>query len=327
MFSKNALFGILIVVAIFTVFLTTMFLYATNESGLIRQTIIEDKITHLDSISSLFELRVNFMKNIVEAASNRPEIIHAVIDSEKIRDDYKGVPEHEEREMREVAIDMLNQDLSFQYFFYVIPNGDMYFLEPYKDQLTLTWLNYAFRDWYKGALETETTFLSEVYVSAATGHNVMAISVPMYEPTSNNQKLNGIWVGTIDLFTIEKSLHSKTMDTNQFFLIIDHNNNLVVDSRNQEESTKLTEFEFDVRELPLSSSVQTITTKINEIDVFVVYETINVGNRIWTVLHVEPTSDAFAVYDEFLSKTILVTGIFVSLLLISLIIFLKFYNP
>ncbi len=62
---------------------------------------------------------------------------------------------------------------TFEAIFFLLPNGDMYMEEPYELQLDLTRNNFAFRDYYKGAIETKQPFLGDAIVSAATGERIV----------------------------------------------------------------------------------------------------------------------------------------------------------
>jgi len=62
---------------------------------------------------------------------------------------------------------------------FIMPNGKMYILGPYSQQAHLTKNNYAFRDYFKGAVNTHNTCLGGVIISTATGKKEAVISVPM----------------------------------------------------------------------------------------------------------------------------------------------------
>jgi hypothetical protein len=71
-----------------------------------------------------------------------------------------------------------------------MPNGDVYFVEPYSQQQNLTANNFAFRDYYKGTLDTHNTHLSNVVISGALGRPQTNIAVPIY--SENNGTLVGV---------------------------------------------------------------------------------------------------------------------------------------
>jgi hypothetical protein len=74
-----------------------------------------------------------------------------------------------------------------------MPNCNMYILEPYSQQAHLTKNNYAFRDYFKGAVNTHNTYLGGVI---ATGKKEAVISVPIYS-SNNSKQLVGVWAGDV----------------------------------------------------------------------------------------------------------------------------------
>ena len=57
---------------------------------------------------------------------------------------------------------------------------DMYFLQPYSTQHTLTKNNYAFRDYFQGAIKTNDIYLGNVIIATAASHpreDVVAIPI------------------------------------------------------------------------------------------------------------------------------------------------------
>ena len=71
-----------------------------------------------------------------------------------------------------------------------MPNGDVYFIEHYSQQQNLTANNFAFRDYYKGALDTHNTHLSNVVISTALGRPQTNIAVAIY--SENNGAMVGV---------------------------------------------------------------------------------------------------------------------------------------
>jgi hypothetical protein len=51
--------------------------------------------------------------------------------------------------------------------FFIMPNGDMYLLEPYSIQQTLTVNNYASRDYFQGAIKTNDIYVGNVIIAKA----------------------------------------------------------------------------------------------------------------------------------------------------------------
>ncbi len=133
---------------------------------------------------------------------------------------------------RKVAQDILDTDKDFQVVFFLMPNGDIYLVEPYSQQQNLTGNNYAFRDYYKGAVESRSTYLSDVIISAALGRPQANIAVPMY--TENNRTLVGLWAGGLNLTSLSESLQAVNLTNNEDgdrIVIVDQQGQKIVDSR------------------------------------------------------------------------------------------------
>ena len=120
-----------------------------------------------------------------------------------------GIPQYADTEKRQVAKNIIiasNSDLYKIYF--IMPNGDMYFLEPYSTQQTLTKNNYAFRDYFQGAIKTNDTYLGNVIIAtAASRPREAVISIPVYS-LKDNSTVVGVWAGSIDFNILDKELQS-----------------------------------------------------------------------------------------------------------------------
>jgi hypothetical protein len=114
--------------------------------------------------------------------------------------------------------------------FLVMPNGDMYFLEPYSMQQTLAFNNYAFRDWFQGAIKTNDTYLGNVQTSAAApGIRKATIAVPVYS-LKDNSTIIGVWASSIDFNVLSKELQSLNPGNNTRIVYLDSNRQKVADS-------------------------------------------------------------------------------------------------
>lgn len=178
--------------------------YTTNEMQRLDGEITKTKINDVLALSSRFDLRLQYVTGIIELTAQNPTMISSPTHANLISEQLKGIPENMESEKRGEARKILDKKFDLDYVFYAMPNGDIYFLEPFSSQVNLSQLNFAFRDWYSGATGTGTTYVSEVYVSANEKHNVIAIAVPMY--ADSGQTLNGIFVGALNLGKVQRSL-------------------------------------------------------------------------------------------------------------------------
>jgi hypothetical protein len=82
-----------------------------------------------------------------------------------ISPELHGISQDLDFQKRKVGQDILAADKDFQVIFFLMPNGDVYFVEPYSQQQNLTANNFAFRDYYNGA-PTYIIYYIELMTSA-----------------------------------------------------------------------------------------------------------------------------------------------------------------
>jgi hypothetical protein len=163
---------------------------------------------------------------------------------------------------RNLGKDTLQRNKDLASVFFVLPNGDIYMGEPFNDQQRLPRINFADREWYKGVIQSNQTYLSSIFLSASINAPALAIAVPIYSTVSelNNQTgsitLNGYWVGIIDLRSFESlSLHTKDQ-----FVLIDRNGTELLDTKKYRlELVDATSFENE----PTSRSVSKMAQQVN----------------------------------------------------------------
>jgi hypothetical protein len=200
-----------------------------------------------------------------------------------------------------VAQDILASDKDLQQIFFLMPNGDTYMEEPYSRQQNLTGLNFAFRDYYKGAVSTCDTHLGNIVISASSGLPLSILAVPLYSSTSNitingnrsnsNTTLLGIWSGGLNLTEFSESLQSLNLTDGERIVYVDQNGKKVADSNKQlfrtdhnESFANLQAFNNALREQKSGSVVE----MINGTRMLVFYEPVQFHITIWAVLLLKP---------------------------------------
>jgi C4-dicarboxylate-specific signal transduction histidine kinase len=119
-----------------------------------------------------------------------------------------GIPQYADIEKRQVVKNILSSNNDLYEIFLLMPNGNMYFLEPYSIQQTLTLNNFAFRDYFQGAIKTNDTYLGNVHTTAAaSGARTAKIAVPVYS-LKDNSTIAGVWASSIDFSVLNKELQS-----------------------------------------------------------------------------------------------------------------------
>jgi len=142
----------------------------------------------------------------------------------------RGIPKDADIQKRQVAQNILSNYKDFQVIFFIMPNGDIYFDEPYSKQQMLTTTNFAFRDYFQGVVRTHDIYLSDPYISASSGQRQSAIAVPVYS-LKDNSSLVGIWAGGIDFGFLSKELQSLNLTADgKRVVYVGHNGQKIADS-------------------------------------------------------------------------------------------------
>src|SRR5215213_1742333 len=117
-------------------------------------------INELENIKNILESKVTKLATALQIASNLPQIVQppdiSLIDSK-----IKGIPEDADTEKTKIAKTLLDQFHEFSSIDFLLSNGDVYFDEPFEDQLNRTVTNLSFRDYYQAVDQTKKTYLSD----------------------------------------------------------------------------------------------------------------------------------------------------------------------
>ncbi|HJY10239.1 MAG TPA: cache domain-containing protein [Nitrososphaeraceae archaeon] len=260
-------------------------------------TIPADRSLLLKLLADNLENRLNKSAAILEIAGELPQVKNASYAS-SISSELHGIPKDLDNAKRKVAHDILASDKDLQLIFFLMPNGDMYMEEPYSRQQNLTGNNFAFRDYYKGAISTGDTYLGNVVISASSGLPQSNIAVPLYSSASdnngnnsNNMTLLGIWSGGLNLTEFSETLQSLNLTDGERIVYVDQNGLKVADSNKQSFRTNQNEsfaglqaFNNAIQEQKPSS----ITEMLNGTRMLVFYEPVQFHSTTWAVLLLKP---------------------------------------
>jgi hypothetical protein len=269
-----------------------------NTSGIQNETAESTTPLIVKVLADNLENRLNKSAVILEITGELPQVKN-VSYANSISSELHGIPKDIDIAKRKVAQDILTADRDLQLIFFLMPNGDMYMEEPYSRQQNLTGNNFAFRDYYKGAVSTDDTYLGNVVISASSGLSQSNIAVPLYSSASNNNgnrnssnmTLLGIWSGGLNLTTFSETLQSLNLTNGERIVYIDQNGHKVADSEkhsfrtNQNESfSNLQAFSKVLQEQKPGSAIETI----NGTRMLVFYEPVQFHSTTWAVLLMKP---------------------------------------
>jgi len=248
-----------------------------------------NKIMTSDTLIKILSTNlVNYLNDsasILKITSMIPEVRNSE-HADKINSSLHGIANNYDIEKRKIADDILKHSDNFEAITFLLPNGDMYMEEPYNRQLNLSKNNFAFRDYYKGALETKAAFLGDEIISVATGERVAVISVPIY--LEKDQSLVGIWNGVLNIGIFNKMLQSLNLSDGTRTIYVDGNGQKIADS-NTLLSDKAESF------VNLNSFKNGITGKngnsievINGTKFLITYSPVEILSNTWIVMIMQP---------------------------------------
>ena len=203
-----------------------------------------------------------------------------------------GIPKDADIQKRQIAQNILSNYRDFQIIIFIMPNGDIYFDEPYSRQQISTTSNLAFRDYFQGAFRTNDIYLGDPSTSASSGQRQSVIAVPVYS-LKDNSTLAGIWSGGMDFGVLNKELQSlnlTSLDGNTRVVYVGHNGQKIADSDINKSTTPesfaiLNSFKNAIN----GQSGSTIDT-VNNTKMLVTYQPVKVFHNTWVVLFMQPNN-------------------------------------
>ena len=161
--------------------------------------------------------------------SSRDETVKNVPFLMNVSRDINGIPFNLDLDKRNIAKDILQRNKDIASIFFVLPNGDIYMGEPYRDQEQLPRINFADREWYKGVVKNNQTYISSIFLSASIQAPAIAIAVPVYSlnndlySQTDSRLLSGYWVGIINLRSLDDFFKNLSLHDQDQFILVDHN--------------------------------------------------------------------------------------------------------
>jgi hypothetical protein len=223
---------------------------------------------------------------IVEITSKLPQIrnvSYAHLLNQTLKT-LHGIPQYADMEKRQVAKNMIASNSGLYKIFFIMPDGDMYLLEPYSVQKTLTANNYAFRDYFQSAIKTKDIYVGNVIVSkAASGDREAVIAIPVFS-LKNNSTIVGVWGGSIDFGILNKELQLLKMPSGERVVYAGYKGQKVADSditksMIPESFANLNSFKNAIK----GQSGSTVDI-VNNKKILVTYQPVKVFHNTWVVL-------------------------------------------
>jgi cache domain-containing protein len=252
-------------------------------------TTLGSKILNMKLLADNLENRLNKSAAILETTSKLPEVRNVSFAS-SINNTLHGIPKDTDLAKRKVAQDILSKYDDFRVVAMLMPNGDIYMEEPYSRQLNLSKTNFAFRDYYKGAVGTHNTYLGNLIIASCCGLPQANMAVPIYSSENNNSSsLVGVLYAGLDLDVFNKSLQSLNLTNNDRIVYVDQHGQKIADSDKKQSINRNETFaDFKGFKNAIAGKSGSAVEEINGTKLLVFYHPVNAVQARWVILDIQP---------------------------------------
>ncbi|MGC2382024.1 MAG: cache domain-containing protein [Nitrososphaeraceae archaeon] len=256
-----------------------------NNNILLTKILAKNLENHLQKVGAIVEItsKLPQVRNIPYA-----HLLNQTLDT------LHGIPQYVDIQKRQVAKDMLSSNSGFQIVLFVMPNGDIYFDEPYSRQQKLTTTNLAFRDYFKGVIRTNDIYLGDPTPSASSGQMQSVIAIPVYS-LKDNSTIAGVWAGGIDFSILNKELQSLNItslsDSNITRVVyVGHNGQKIADSDINKSKTPESFATLNSFKNAINGQSGSIIDTVDNTKMLVTYQPVKAFHNSWVVLLMQPLS-------------------------------------
>ena len=206
-----------------------------------------------------------------------------------------GIPQNSDIEKRQIANNIISDYNYLFEVFFIMPNGDIYLVDPYSIQQNLTANNFAFRDYFQGAIKTNDVYIGNVISSkAATSIRTAVIAVPVYS-LKDNSTIVGVWAGALDFGNLNKEIQSfnttasaENNNNNMRAVYVGHLGQKVADSDINKSKTPESFAALQSFKNAINGQSGSIVDTVNNTKMLVTYQPVKVFNNTWAVLLMQP---------------------------------------
>jgi cache domain-containing protein len=276
----------------------SLFTDNTNKSELtVGNTSLLVKQLGLDTLSQSLNDTVSSLMSIANASMSRSNSfgnLPVVKLTSEMKQKYHGIPNDQDLEKRNEAKELLANNKALLYVGLLLPNGDRYFGEPYSPYQTNSSINnFAYRDHFVGALETQRPYLSNVFRAVTTAEPLAILANPIYQDVNNSSSLIGVQVLGLNFSYFNDLLESVIPTTeygNKRIVLVDNNGTEIADSSSSNDNNNNNNNNFEsfsnLRSFQNARNGETGSLKeeVNGRNMFISYTPIKFAQTNWIVL-------------------------------------------
>lgn len=270
-----------------------------------KQLIINHKQNRVNILQTVIDERFSLDIAIIEGMLSH-SITTKFSETDKIDPQLNGIPEFVELDQRSELRQLLQKNPKFESVGLFLPNGDIYLAEPFSSQLNLPKQNYAFRDWYRGAMMNNGIYISEPYETHYTNEITIALSAPIHDPDG---KIIGIFHTTLQLDFLRELVDVQLLESQTELYFVDENGNIGIGTSNN----KYDEEFFSKLISTIDNNDGNFQEEFFGTEHLIVYKVLDIENKKWFLFLIQPSTQAFAtiVSSQYLTQSLLIVSIIV----------------
>jgi hypothetical protein len=242
-----------------------------------------------DILAKNLENRIQKAGAILEITSKLPQVRNVPYAHllNQTLNTLHGIPQYADTEKRQVAKNIVDSNSDLRDVFFIMPNGDAYLFEPYSTQQNLTTNNFAFRDYFQGAIKTNDIYLGNVIIPKTTsGFRSGGIAVPVYS-SANNSNITGVWVGGIDFKVFDKDLQSLNLPSGERVVYTGYKGQKIADSDINKSKTPESFATLNSFNNAINGESGSIIDTVDNKKMLVTYQPVRAFHNIWIVLFMQ----------------------------------------
>jgi Cache domain len=290
--------GYIFILSFFNLLLASIFAkqtqlaYAQANVNTKHNTTDSNSIQNNISLAKNLESHLQKAGDLLEITSKLPQVRNVSYAHflNQTLDTLHGIPKDADIQKRQVAQSILSKYKELQIIIFIMPNGDIYFDEPYSRQLISTTTNLAFRDYFKGVTRTNDIYLGDPTPSASSGQMQSVIAIPAYS-LKDNSTVVGVWAGGIDFNVLNKELQSlniTSLDDNTRVVYVDSNGQKVADSDMDKSEAPESFATLNSFKNTINGQSGSIIDMVDNTKMLVTYQPVNAFHNTWVVLLMQP---------------------------------------
>jgi C4-dicarboxylate-specific signal transduction histidine kinase len=152
--------------------------------------------------------------------------------------------------------------------------------------------NFAFRDYFQGAITANDTYLGNAHTTAAaSGVSTAKIAVPVYS-LKDNSTIAGVWAGSIDFNVLNKELQSlnlTSLDDSTRVVYVDSNGQKIADSDINKSTIPESFANLKSFKAAIGGQAGSTIDTVDNTKMLVAYQPVNAFHNTWVVLFMQPS--------------------------------------